>query len=1609
MTSLVVFALSLLLVAAVAVGVIFYTSTGASLILRAAVNAYDKSIPADITMQKVNGTIATGIEVSGISIRDRNRSPMIEIDSLRLDISPWELIEKKVHLRNITIDTGTVYIENKNSRITLSDLTPPSSEPKSNEPEDIIDSLPVTLQFDKTALKQIHLIHVNHKTNTLLALLQQGEFGLTWSDFLKVSLTRLDATVYRTKQPIRVSLRRPQQLHVFTDKPTTRFDISSEWGDIHLNVEWKITRGIEARIQTDISVPSLAAIDAGLSGKAIVYGDTQFSVQPEHGLTASADLTCTDCRLAPFGDIQLNVKAQLQRDRVQATVSATTPQFTVSAAYRGDTAGAGSLNSELSGSLPSEIPAHFDVDAEIEKLTLKSDCSTTAMPTRCDMMLTSTNTRYNDIHVTELAVEGAAVLIAPYFTTAKFHARQGRIGDTAFRALTLDAHTEEDSIAVRATLDKSRGEQANVTGTVRLHDDIRVSVSEFSSSLFGVSATTITPLEAQIDDRDIRLLQPVEIDVNQALVRITRLTKSDQGIDAHADIQALPLQPFSPLAKRELNGSLTASIDIGGTAQKPVVSAQTSAISLAVDGVPLGDMQLKAQYAENMLNAEVTGSRAHGPWLHATAEVPLQLNLTTGAATQSRNSLAVIEWDTLQITDAFVRSQFAIPDDFHFSAGSTGKLTLNNGSPILNATLGGTLTHPLSETVQFESTVSIDSTGERISLNLTDGHGTPVQLTASADILYARLRRNKFPQGNISFQTTIADSRIDGDIELHSAEEIDMDLELSNVHTDYLRPYFPQAALDATLEGTLALVIDPVHKKVRPMDGESWKLSWRLNHITSEQAAEFIKLPPQILFDVSYQGTLRAQSGHLSADGKINGWAGPSKLLPFPVSLTHRIAETRQHISAEWMMPNAVPVTLSFSSAIQVWEALEARKLDSDFQGEVRWGDISLRTDGHFADVKNFNVHTNFSGINPLLLEPYLNLGGIQAEVGGRAQLTMAAGIATGDTAVTALNIVGEGFAISRVETNAEYRNNRLYASVLARHTAGEEIRLTADVPISLNTDTLQMQWNQNGTHHIEWRASKMSLYPYRKLLHIPDAFDITMSTEGSIDGNSNSYKMAAAAQGFIRVPGRERVPYDIRFNAVPNRVTASADIHFSKETASRMELESRPNLQLLLKGKQSASDLIFSGKLRSGDFDLQFIELLPLFGIAAPKGIAVMNVDFNGSINNPKIRGDVQIRDGQFTARGLGNRIHHVQGNLQLVGPILKIRKLTFMSGKGKARLWGRLEMNNGVLRGWNKFNAVRFPISLAGLPKFELDASAYTTLRLKEGTLTVDSTLKKTQFTKPAKVRTAAKIIPSNDNVRVQQKEDDTAKAAQGIDFNISIHNDKPIAVRGRDMDTYWNTELSVVREDGAIRVSGNIDAVRGSFNLLQNIFKIEKGQLTLAPVPGKGAYLQLSSVGSVSAYTVYLTVSGNLLRPQLKLTSSPSLTEEQILSLLISGSTQENAEKSTGAITTLLALQYPEVHNLLYERFGINQLKLETTQQGSTTLKAGKRVGKRSTVYTVVNPNPAKNENDVELQVETAITDKTTVGTGVGQKSSSLGIYRKISIPNDTDDGKKPPPQK
>ena len=359
---------------------------------------------------------------------------------------------------------------------------------------------------------------------------------------------------------------------------------------------------------------------------------------------------------------------------------------------------------------------------------------------------------------------------------------------------------------------------------------------------------------------------------------------------------------------------------------------------------------------------------------------------------------------------------------------------------------------------------------------------------------------------------------------------------------------------------------------------------------------------------------------------------------------------------------------------------------------------------------------------------------------------------------------------------------------------------------------------------------------------------------------------------------------------------------------------------QFELKGPQTNVQLSGTADLReSGPLDVHLkgdsdAAVLALFSKAAKGfGTARLNVDVSGNMREPRVNGYVEIQDGQAQLDSPRLAAENVQLRLDLNGDKIDVTRL-----EGNVN-GGMIKSEKGYV---GLFNSHRGEVSLAvsgdgvymEFPKglktvsnaqFRVDGT-YPDLRItgkidvEEGAYTEPLTLGRglmNYFSGEQKFIAASNKVSDLNNTRL----------------DIALRTLSPIEVDNNIAQGEIDAELRLLGTIEEPGMTGKIEVNESaSLYLRERKYSVDRGLITFNNEHAIEPILDVSSTTTVktktSDYDISMKISGNVAKKlETDLTSSPPLSEGDIVSVLATGRTLNEASSAGGAVAKEQVLSF------------------------------------------------------------------------------------------------------
>ncbi|MEW2919172.1 translocation/assembly module TamB domain-containing protein [Ruegeria sp. ANG10] len=234
----------------------------------------------------------------------------------------------------------------------------------------------------------------------------------------------------------------------------------------------------------------------------------------------------------------------------------------------------------------------------------------------------------------------------------------------------------------------------------------------------------------------------------------------------------------------------------------------------------------------------------------------------------------------------------------------------------------------------------------------------------------------------------------------------------------------------------------------------------------------------------------------------------------------------------------------------------------------------------------------------------------------------------------------------------------------------------------------------------------------------------------------------------------------------------------------------------------------------------------------------------------------------------------------------------------------------------------------------------------------------------------------------------EEGAEKSDSRIALDVSLLAPKAVFVRGRGVNAELGGRLNIGGTTAAVIPSGQIELIRGNFDILGRRLALTKGIVTLQG--DLTPYIEFASSTSTSDGTATIEIAGPLDAPEVDVYSDPERPAEEALAMLLFGN--RFSEISPFVIAQMAASLAQlsgaggDATKGLRDSTGVDTVDIGASEGGAGRLGAGAYLS--DNLYTDFTVNT---EGDTEVNLNLDVSDNFTVrGSVDGRGETGVGVF-------------------
>ena len=392
-------------------------------------------------------------------------------------------------------------------------------------------------------------------------------------------------------------------------------------------------------------------------------------------------------------------------------------------------------------------------------------------------------------------------------------------------------------------------------------------------------------------------------------------------------------------------------------------------------------------------------------------------------------------------------------------------------------------------------------------------------------------------------------------------------------------------------------------------------------------------------------------------------------------------------------------------------------------------------------------------------------------------------------------------------------------------------------------------------------------------------------------------------------------------------------------------------------------------------------------------RGRVTANIALKGRLLTPKVSGQIALQDASLKLPKVGTYFRNINLSVKANDANQAIINGSLVSGQGKATLSGSISLRDlknlkgkMVLKGSN----LQF-------------VNTHEALAVMNPDITINITPKTVDIRGKIHIPTAkitlnaipeSSVDESEDVIVIGEKKPDGSFSAVKIHPNLIVSLGKQVKFKGFGLDAKLNGSVRVTHDRQAILTQGSIKISEGLYEAYGQDLAIDNGRLVFNGPPTHIG-MDIKAVRQIEDINAGIHLTGTLQQPKTKLFSTPSLSESNILSYLLTGHSMADI---TGSQTALL-LQAVRSLNIVNgdglmrnigNSLGLDDLSLIPKDDlKKSELRLGKKLGSRLYVRYIVGIFDAMQKVALEYKVNRYLNLEAQAGA----KDQSLDFIYKV----------------
>ncbi len=588
-------------------------------------------------------------------------------------------------------------------------------------------------------------------------------------------------------------------------------------------------------------------------------------------------------------------------------------------------------------------------------------------------------------------------------------------------------------------------------------------------------------------------------------------------------------------------------------------------------------------------------------------------------------------------------------------------------------------------------------------------------------------------------------------------------------------------------------------------------------------------------------------------------------------------------------------------------------------------------------------------------------------------------------------------YGIGKTKQQLDYKFLKLNAAIDGRKITAKT-RLLLKNNGELTADARIILAKKGNNHQIN-ATGKLSRIP---LLMAKPWLPKTLKLKGSANGSFTlkQYRDSRIGNLAIQLPDSSLIYIDA--DGVENKF----NYHHASLSASinNKTIISNAKMQLDKRGVFSADAKIILGANSrahrvngTASFDIPSIRWMQPFipHTSHLAGKVSSNIAFKGRLLSPKITGQVSLDHAAIKLPEVGTYLQNIKLSVRANDANRAIISGSLSSGKGQAKISGFLSLRDlNQLKGEMKI--VGSNLQFVNTHEARGEMNPNISIKISPNIVSVLGKIHIPNAQITLNAIPESSISESEDVIVIGEKKADGKYSALKIRPNLTVSLGKNVKFKGFGLDTKLGGSIHVSHNRQDITTQGSVQIVEGKYEAYGQDLVVKNGRLVFNGPPSVIG-MDIKAVRTIEEDGIIagIHLTGTLLHPKTKLFSTPSLSESNVLSYLLTG---RNLEDITGSQTALLmqavrSLNIVNGDGLLRNignSLGLDDLSFVAKDDlKKSELRLGKKLGSRTYVRYIVGLFDSMQKIAIEYKVNKYLDLEAQAGAD----SQSIDLIYKI----------------